>query len=155
MPSWMQLFCKEKKFSYSNGVFVCQGRRWEFQLMVARCLVSHGIFQSMGANYLTTPIFKKNQWVQWDIFQNRWVQLHPLTHLNDAPAFEENCSTCMVTAMLQQHSYTYNIRSLQEAFSTFVVVRQVYFLKIARTTFLRSIAFGRSLPDGKAARKLG
>ena len=28
-------------------------------------------------------ILPQNQWVQLDFSQNRWVQLHPLTHSNE------------------------------------------------------------------------
>ena len=50
-------------------------------------LGSHRKFHSMGANYLLTPFFIKNRWVQIDLSQNRWVQLHPLTQPNETPAF--------------------------------------------------------------------
>ena len=49
----------------------------------------------MYANYLTIPAFNENRCVQLDHSQYRWVQLHPLAHPNDAPAyqylFEEFC----------------------------------------------------------------
>ena len=49
--------------------------------------------------------------------------------------FEEKLlNVCGNSYAAATFTITYNIRSLQEAFSTFVVVRQVYFLKIARTT---------------------
>ena len=57
----------------------------QFQLMGAEVLIYNWDYQMMGGNYLLSPIFHKNLWVQSHLFQNGWMQLHPSTHPNDAP----------------------------------------------------------------------
>ena len=38
-----------------------------------------------GCKLLLTSVFNENQWVQSEFSPNRWMQLHTLTHPNDAP----------------------------------------------------------------------
>ena len=54
--------------------------------MSARYSESHLGVELMCANYILNPIFSENRWMLLELSQNRWMQLHPLTQPNDAPA---------------------------------------------------------------------